>query len=127
MRRQIFRTLLLAIALTLSAAANADTRIVEVWNCKLLDGKTIEDVQRTNKVWLTFVNGAVQGGGVEGYVMTSVVGDSTGFLFVDSYPSMAVWAEARTALKTPEGLAADAGNISVSSCPSNSLHESTES
>jgi len=127
MKRQTIKTLLLTTAVTLSTAASADTRFIEVWNCKMLDGKTVEQVQAANKTWLTFVNGKGQDGGVRSYVMTSVVGDSTGFIFVDSYPSMAAWATTRTALKTPEGLAADAAVTSVSQCATNTLHDSTES
>ena len=127
MKSQIIRTLLLIIAVTLSTVANADTRILEVWNCKLIDGKTIEQVQAANKIWLTFVNGKGQAGGIRSYVMTSVVGDSTGFMFVDSYPNMAAWVETKAALKTPEGVAVEAGIIGVSLCTTNTLHESTES
>ena len=126
MKSQIIRTLLLIIAVTLSTVANADTRILEVWNCKLIDGKTIEQVQAANKIWLTFVNGKGQAGGIRSYVMTSVVGDLTGFMYVDSYPNMATWTTTKAALKTPEGVAADAPNISVSQCTSNTLQESTE-
>lgn len=127
MKNQIIKTLLFITAVTLSTAASAETRFIEVWNCKILEGKTIEQVHAANKTWLTFVNGKGQAGGVQSYVITSVVGDSSGFIFVDSYPSMAAWATTRAALKTPEGLAADAAVISVSTCTTNTLHESTES
>jgi hypothetical protein len=127
MKKQTITTLLLTTAVTLSSAVTADTRIIEAWNCKLLDGKTIEQVQAANKVWLTFVNGQVEGGGVQSYVMTSVVGDSTSFMFVDSYSSLTAWSATKAALKTPEGVAVEAGIIGVSLCPTNTLHESTES
>jgi hypothetical protein len=127
MKNQIIKALLLMTAVTLSTAASADTRIIEVWNCKLLDGKTIEQVQSADTAWLTFVNSKVQGAGVRAYAMTSVVGDYTGFLSADSYPSMAAWVEAKAALKTPEGQAVDAAWSSVAECTSNTLYESTES
>ncbi len=127
MRSHMIKMLLLITAITLSSAANADTRIIEVWNCKLPDGKTIEDVHAANKNWVTFVNGAVEGGDIRSYIETSVVGGSTGFMFVDSYPDLAAWAATKAALKTPEGLAVEAGIIAVSLCTTNALHESTES
>jgi hypothetical protein len=127
MKGSTIKTLLFATAVTLSTAASADTRTIEVWNCKLLDGKTIEQVQSADAAWLAFVNGKVQGAGVRAYTMTSVVGDSAGFLAVDSFPSMAAWVEAKAALKTPEGQAVDAAWSSVAECTSNTLHESTES
>lgn len=126
MKSQIIKTLLLITAVSLSTTVSADTRILEVWSCKLVDGKTVEQVQAANKIWLAFVNGKGQAGGVRSYVMTSVVGDLTSFIFVDSYPDLATWTTTKAALKTPEGLAADAGNLSVSKCTSNTLHESTE-
>ena len=127
MKSQIIKMLLLTTAIILSTTASADTRIVEVWNCKMLDGKTSEQLQSADKAWLTFMNGKVQGAGVRTYVMNSVVGDYTSFLSVDSYPSMAAWVQAKAALKTPEGQAADAAWGSVAECTSNTLYESIES
>jgi hypothetical protein len=126
MKRSAFKTLLFTTAVTLSTAASADTRFIEVWNCKMLDGKTSEQLQSVNTAWQTFVNSKVQGAGVRSSVMTSVVGDYTSFLAADSYPSMTSWVEAKAALKTPEGLAAEAAWNSVAPCTSSTLYESTE-
>ena len=42
-------------ALGFSGAAVADS-VVEVWNCKLSEGKTIEDVQAANSKWIAYVH-----------------------------------------------------------------------
>jgi len=126
MKGHIIKTLLFAAGLALSTAASADTRIIEVWNCKMLDGKTSEQLQSVNTAWQTFMNSKVQGAGVRSSVMTSLVGDLTSFLAADSYPSMASWVEAQAALKTPEGKAVEAEWNSVAPCTSSALYESTE-
>jgi len=127
MKSQMIKTLLLTTAVTLTTAASADTRIIEVWNCKLPEGKTIEDVHAANKTWRTFVNETVEGGDIQSSIVTSVVGGSTGYMFVDSYPNLAAWAATKAALKTPEGLAVEVIIFGVSLCTTNTLHESTES
>jgi hypothetical protein len=127
MKVSVFNTLLLFTAVVFSSAANADTRTVEVWQCTVRDGKTIEDVHKANTAWRTFMNGKVKGGDIQSFVLTSVVGGAPGFMFVDSYPSLAVWAEVKAILKTPEGQVVDAPILATTDCPSNTLHESTES
>ena len=126
MNKPVFTSMLLTASVALSAAASADTRTVEVWQCKVRDGKTIEDVHSANSAWLKFMNGKVQGGGIQSFVVTPVVGNSGGFMFVDSFPSMAAWMETKAILKTPEGQAVEAPIVATSDCQSNSLHESTE-
>lgn len=126
MKGQTIKALLFTVAFTLSTAASADTRIIEVWNCKLLDGKTNEQLLSVNTDWQTFLNSKVQGAGVRSSVMTSLVGDLSSLLAADSYSSMASWAEGKAALKTPEGVAATAAWDSVAPCTSSTLYESTE-
>jgi hypothetical protein len=120
------KTVLTAVALTLCAAASAETRIVEVWSCTLRDGKTMEQVMQANVKWLEFVNGQVKGGGVESYAMTPIVGDVSRFTFADTFPDMTAWSAAKAALRTPAGQAAEAGIISLTDCTANSLYESTK-
>ena len=127
MNAAILKTVLLSTAVSLSAAVSADTRIVEVWSCTMLEGKKIEDVQAANANWVKFMNGKVAGGDIQSFVMTSVVGNSSGFTFADSFPSLAAWTAAKAAVKTPEGQAVEAGLATVSKCTSNTLHESTAS
>jgi hypothetical protein len=117
-----------ALGMTIcSNTALAESRVVEVWECKLVDGKAIKDVHAVNKKWLAYVNGKVQGGGIESFVMTSIVGNPAAFHFADSYPDMAAWSAAKAAMKSPEGAALDAEFNAVNTCSSNSLHDSESS
>lgn len=120
------KTVLAAVALTLCAAASAETRVVEVWSCTLRDGKTIEQVKQANAKWVEFANAQVKGGGVESYTMSPVVGTLDHFTFADSYPDMAAWSASKAAFKTPAGQAVDSGVSSLAECTANSLYESTK-
>lgn len=104
----------------------AESRVVEVWQCELKDGKTAAEVQAANRKWLEFVNSKVKGGGVQGYMMTAVVGHFDGFVFADSYPSMDAWVATKAALKTPEGVATEEALNALAECSSNALYNSEE-
>ncbi len=108
-------------------AQDAEERIVEVWTCTLNDDQTQEDVQTTNTKWVAFMNAQVEGGDIQSYVLTSIVGNAEGFLYVDSFPDMRAWIAAKAASETDEGQAIDAELDVVATCSSNTLHQSTES
>ncbi|MEX2122750.1 MAG: hypothetical protein WD795_02575 [Woeseia sp.] len=112
--------------LVLCAAANADTRTVEVWSCTVNEGHSLDDVKSGNRDWLEFVNGNVDGGGIQSYVLTPVVGALGAFMYVDSFPSMAAWIATKEALTTEEGMAVEAALAKVAACESNTLHNSEE-
>lgn len=125
---------LVAIALVVTAvfgvcAAQADshTRTVELWTCKLEDGKTQEDVQVANGKWVKLMNASVEGGDVHSFVLTSVVGDQGTFVYADSFPSMEAWIASRKAMESEEGKALDKELNDVADCSSNALYESNES
>lgn len=105
--------------LLFSGLASADT-YREVWDCELEDGKTIEDVQAVNTKWLAWVRKNVNKD-INSAVLTAVVGDQDGFIFVDTYPSLAVWSAVKEALDTEEGQAIEAGFVDVSECDNNRL------
>lgn len=108
------------VALCLSGIASADN-IAETWTCKLKEGKSIEDVQATNSKWLKWINAQVGGGGITSSVGKSVVGDTTIFIFVDSYPTLAAWAAAKQAMDSEEGSALDDLFGEDSECSDNRL------
>lgn len=105
--------------LLFSGLASADT-YREVWTCDVKDGKTIEDVQAVNSKWLAWIRKNVDKD-VSSAVLTGVVGDMDGFMFVDTYPSLAVWSAAKEALDTEEGREIEAGFEGVSECEGNRL------
>lgn len=123
MLKIISRSVVLLAAFGLSGVAMADS-YSEVWTCTLEDEKTIEDVQAANSKWLAYVHANVSEE-ITSNVVTSVVGNSEGFLFVDSYPDLETWAATKTRLDSDEAEADGMGDLfdGVSECSKNSLNK----
>jgi hypothetical protein len=117
--------LVISVVFAASGFVNADTHYEEVWDCKLVEGKTIKQVNAINAKWMKFVNKNVKGGGISSRSVTPVVGSLPVFIFVDSYPSLQSWADAKNLMEGKEGQALDAEFSTVSECTSNSLYKST--
>jgi hypothetical protein len=126
MQSLLTKVLLIVVVLGICLAANAGTRVDEVWRCTLNEGKTLEDVHAANGAWVKFVNAKVEGGDIHSYVATSIVGDSTQFLYVDSFPNMKAWIATKAEIETEQGQAIEAALNEIASCSSNSLYSSTE-
>jgi len=105
--------------LCFSAAAWAD-KVSEVYTCKLIEGKSLADAQAVNKKWLAWMRANVNAG-IESSAATAVVGDSDGFLYVDTYPDLTVWAAGKAALDTDAGRAVEAAFQDVMECSGNRL------
>ncbi len=129
--KSILEKLLTLIAvLGMCATAIADPRIEEVWTCDISDGKTMDDVRAANSKWVVFINANVGGGDITSHIVTAIVGNTkTGhFLYLDSFPSLASWSVAKSALDgNEEGEAIDAELNEAASCPENRLYSSEES
>lgn len=108
------------------ATANADLRTLEVWTCTVNEGQSLDDVKSGNANWLEFVNRAVEGGDIQSYVVTPIVGTLDQFMYVDSFPSMAAWIATKEAIATEEGIAVEAALAQFATCESNSLYNSEE-
>lgn len=118
-----------AVALALmsvAVVAAAEERIIEVWNCKAADGKTIEDVHEANAKWVKYMNAHVDGGDIISYVLQPIVGKSNTFMYADSFPSMASWGAAK-AHESEELTAIEEELNSVAVCNENTLHNSKAS
>lgn len=120
MKKIITGTAVLLAALGFSTVAAADT-VVEVWNCEMSEDKTIEDVQAANSKWLAYVHANISED-VTSAVVTSIVGDSTGFLFADTYPDLETWAKVKTRLDGVEEI--EMLFEDVSECTNNTLYNS---
>jgi hypothetical protein len=107
-------------------ADTSDTATVEIWNCTLNDGKTMDDVAAANGKWVKFMNANVEGGDIHSYGQTAVVGEQGTFLYIDVFPDMKAWIASKAAIESEEGQALEAGLNEVASCSSNSLYSSTE-
>ena len=127
----LLRKLLTIFAvISVCTIAIADTRIDEVFTCQLSDGKTMDDVREVNSRWVKFMNANVEGGNISSDIVTTIVGDTTPgrFIFVDSFPSLESWTEAKSATAgDPEGEAIDAGLGAVAECSDSRLYSSESS
>ena len=124
MLKIISRSVVLMAAFGLSGVAVADS-YSEVFTCKLDDDMTTEDVQAANSKWLAYVHANVSED-ITSSVITAVVGDTSVFLFVDSYPDLATWAATKTRLDSDEAEADGMGDLfdGVSECSENRLYKS---
>ena len=120
MKRAI--TCLLAVAFLCGGTAFADD-YREVWQCTAKDGKTLEDIQAVNSKWLKWMRKNVDKN-INSALLTAVVGNLDGFVFVDSYPSLDAWSKGRGAQDGNEDM--DEINDAfdeVLTCSENSLME----
>jgi hypothetical protein len=105
----------------------ANKNIVDVWQCKLKENKTMKDAGVLNEKWVKFMNANVKGGGINSYDMEPRVGNQEGFLFVDVYPNMQSWAAGENIMeKTKQGRALLKEFRMLAKCSSNSLYSSTK-
>jgi len=111
---------------TTAMAETSDTATVEIWNCTLNDGKTMDDVATANGKWVKFMNANVEGGDIQSFGQTAMVGDQGSFLYIDVFPDMKAWIAGKAAIDSAEGKALEAELNKVASCTSNSLYLSTE-
>ena len=106
--------------LCVSAGAWAD-KVSEVFECELEKGATIADAQAINVTWLAFMRANVSED-ISSVAATVVVGDFDEFLYVDTYPDLATWAAAKTALETDEGQALETSFGDVMECDESTLY-----
>ena len=113
-------TCLLAVTFLYAGAASADT-LREVWQCKAEEGKTVEEIQAINSKWLAWMRENVDKN-INSAVLTAVVGNLEGFIFVDTYPTLDSWSEGRGAQEDNEDMDAIQEEFNeVMSCGENSL------
>ena len=123
MSKTIWRSIAVLAMLGLGSAAFAE-HYVEVWTCTLEDDKTTDDVQTANSVWLAYVHENISED-ITSSVVTSVVGDSTSFRFVDTFPDLDTWARAKTRLDSDEADELEDLFEGIFECSENSLNKVT--
>ena len=105
-------------------ADNHDTHIVEFWKCELKEGKEASDVEANNKKWLALTRKTAGSEEVNSYMMTTIVGDQSKFMFADVYPDMASWSAAKSAEESDEGAAIEETFNDLMDCTDNRLYRS---
>ena len=110
-----------------SGLSFAGTTIVDVWQCKLKEGKTMKDAGIVNEKWVKYMNTHVKSSGINSYDLAPKVGNNEGFMYVDVYPDLETWAASDDVMKkTKEGKALQKELSAVAKCSSNSLYSSTK-
>lgn len=110
-------------------SAIADTRIDQVWTCKINTDKTMDDVRSANSNWVKFINANVKGGDITSSIVTTIIGDTSPghFLYVDSFPSLTSWSMKSAAENSKAGEKIIAALDDVASCSENRLYSSESS
>ena len=124
------KTMLLAVGVLIcSAALSAEERVVNLFTCELNDGKTMDDVQAANGLWVRHMNENVPGGDIRSYPAAPIVGETSKFLYIDSFPSLTSWAQMTdiTNSGSEEVQEIMNGLDEVASCSRNSLYRAVES
>lgn len=83
---------LTSLLLVFSAGASADS-YSNVVSCKLKEGKTKEDAQALNGKWLKWARATAGSDDIRSSFASAVVGETEGFVWIDNYPSLVVWAK----------------------------------
>ena len=121
------KKLLLAIVFLAApglALADDHTSIVEFWKCELKDGVEMDDVKANNEKWLALTRKTAGTEEVVSYMLTTVVGDQSKFLFADVFPDMKAWAAAKSAEESDEGKAIEDAFDAMMDCEDNRLYKS---
>lgn len=116
---------LAALLLSVSSAAQADT-VSMVWSCTLNDGVTEQQSQATGKKWVALARSLSGNDDITSSRVTAVVGETGTFMWVDTYPSLEVWAAVQAAWENSEEAAAlDQEFVANETCSESRLLRST--
>ena len=94
--KKLLTVILTTLLLGLSSIAAADP-VRMVWTCTLNDGVTAEQSQASGKKWVALVRKLTGNDEITSSWVTAVVGNTEHFMWVDTYPSLEVWAAVQTA------------------------------
>jgi hypothetical protein len=103
--KRIMTVTVASLLLGVSGIAAADP-VTMVWTCTLNDGVTAEQSQAAGKKWVALVREMTGNDEITSSWVTAVVGEVGHFMWVDTYPSLEVWAAVQTAWANSEEAAA---------------------
>ena len=89
--KRIITATVASLLLGVSGIATADP-VTMVWTCTLNDGVTAEQSQAAGKKWVALVRKRTGNDEITSSWVTAVVGEIGLFMWVDTYPSLEVWA-----------------------------------
>lgn len=122
--KKIIVATLSSLVLGLSGIAAADP-VSMVWMCTLNDGGTAEISEANGKKWVALVRQLTGNDEITSSRVTAVVGETGGFMWVDTYPSIDVWAATVVAwAESDEAAALDEEFGANETCAENRLYRS---
>ena len=122
--KRIITVTVASLLLGVSGIAAADP-VTMVWTCTLNDGVTAEQSQATGKKWVKLVRKMTGNDEITSSWVTAVVGEVGHFMWVDTYPSLEVWAAVQTAWANSEEAAALEEELEANeTCSKNRLYRS---
>ena len=120
--KKVISVMFASLIFGVSGSALADP-VTEVWTCTLNDGKTAEESQAAGKKWVAVVRKITGNDEITSSWVSAVVGDTGNFMWVDTYPSLEVWAAAQTAIENSEEYAPIGEELGeVETCSGNRLY-----
>ncbi len=99
--KKVITVMLASLLLCASGFAMADP-VTSVWTCTLNEGKTAEVSQATGKKWVAIARKLTGNDEITSSWVSAVVGDAGMFMWVDTYPSLEVWAATQTAVENSD-------------------------
>ena len=90
MLKKITLATVTSIFLLLSAAVHAEP-VTIVFSCTLKDGSTKEDAMEINARWLKWARATGGSDEITSSYVSAIIGDLSGFMWVDTYPDIATW------------------------------------
>ena len=99
--KKVITVMLASLLLGVSGFTLADPVTMD-WTCTLNDGKTAEESQATGKKWVAFVRNLTGNDEITSSWVSAIVGDAESFMWVDTYPSLEVWAATQTAVENSD-------------------------
>lgn len=117
-----------ALALYFFAGSVYADSIVEVWSCKVNDGKSGDEIVKASADWLKAAQGMPGGKDLEVYVEFSLVSQSGGdsFNFVLVTPDIKTWGLFNQDYEGSAAAKADEAWNRVATCSGNTLWESVQ-
>ena len=120
MYRKIILATVTSVFLLLSAVVSADP-VMLVFTCELKEGHTKEEAMAVNAKWLKWARATGGSDEITSSYVSTVVGDTGGFMWVDTYPDIATWGKIADADSE-----FDAEFDEVSTCSSNRMYRGEE-
>lgn len=125
MKKIFLRLLSISILGAFVVPVYADS-VLQVWSCKVLEGKTGAELEAVSAAWFKAAKGMKGGEHLEVHVLFPIVSDTTGgrVLFVVTVPSFEEWGVFTGGYEGSPAAKADEDWNKVASCSGNALWES---